>query len=759
MRTPARMGLFSKKSSSEKASGHTSSKSIGLRTRFRLRLTPVIGNKDAAQNFSKGDSALASPSSTNKEFKSSAKKPFDFIEHIGFEPPPHCRFVLTPQKLGSGAYGSVLAGIDLEQPLASEPVAVKLIPDGRMKSTSLEREIDILRRLSDAGHPTHLKFIAHCPPEAVRAGEVLASTATGGKALSLPKLSNRTVALSACHALVMEAARGGEVFDHVIRIEGFLEVESGPVFAQLVDSVRAAHEIGIVHRDLKLENVLLVGRKGEVGHDRIKLIDWGLAHQHMIARDGTVLPELLRSRCGSRSYMAPEVTNREICGKVGYNGFAADVWSLGVCLFAMHLGFFPFEHANPDLDWRARRVIEAQQAGRSTMRTILSFYPPNRQSSRMSESLLALLDRMLVFDPKQRASIYEVLSSGWLAPHVAACRAPGGCLDRVSLLASRPCLNMTSEDSAAQSSCESDLGFNGGYVSPRLNESRYSFSHGPRGQLWVETERGWQLAELDSTSMALIAGAASGAPVDAHGDVTPLEREYGEGDSDGRSEAARSEAARSEASSAARLSDAGSTGGASLSSVARSASSATSASTSASTASSAFTSLTANPIHDADAAPPTARRHNSRRGVSAPPPYMPPGYAAVDHRDDTGPAPGLNPFMFESASRHQHASPSHSPTPTPETRPRRQRRNSLRGHETYPNFVVAGAKERPLPDSAQQQQQQEAHLAALLSKVCKVSRTGSPRRPDRQARSRSQSATVPSSPSAAVVTTVQVERV
>ena len=60
---------------------------------------------------------------------------------------------------------------------------------------------------------------------------------------------------------------------------------------------------------------------------------------------------------------------------VGYNGFVSDVWSLGVCLFAMHLGFFPFEQANPALDWRARRVAQAQSSGGSAMATIFSFYP------------------------------------------------------------------------------------------------------------------------------------------------------------------------------------------------------------------------------------------------------------------------------------------------------------------------------------------------------------------------------------------------
>lgn len=118
--------------------------------------------------------------------------------------------------------------------------------------------------------------------------------------------------------------------------------------------------------------------------------------------------------------MAPEVTNRDISGTIGYDGFAADMWSLGVCLFAMHLAFFPFEQANPDVDWRARRVVQAQKEGRSTMATILSFYPAKAANGGLSDALLALLDRLLIFNPQKRATLGEVLCSEWLQPHVPA---------------------------------------------------------------------------------------------------------------------------------------------------------------------------------------------------------------------------------------------------------------------------------------------------------------------------------------------------
>lgn len=310
----------------------------------------------------------------------------------------HCRFEVTTSKLGSGAYGCVMLGVDVT---TGQSVAIKFIADGRMKTTSLDREVDILRRLSKREHPSICRMHAYLRPTEVSSGDIRSE---GGG--SLPK------ALRGCHALVMDAARGGELFEYVVSQNGLSEPESGPLFVQLIAAVRRAHELGIAHRDLKLENVLLHGRQDETEPLQMSLIDWGLAYQHALSDDGTPVAETLHSRCGSRSYMAPEVTNKEISSTKGYNGFQADVWSLGVCLFAIHLGFFPFEQANVDHDWRARKVAAAQLKGESTMKTILDFY--SQRDTELSEALLALLDRMLVFNPKKRATLSEVAESDWV---------------------------------------------------------------------------------------------------------------------------------------------------------------------------------------------------------------------------------------------------------------------------------------------------------------------------------------------------------
>lgn len=101
-------------------------------------------------------------------------------------------------------------------------------------------------------------------------------------------------------------------------------------FAQLASAVEHLHRHRVVHRDLKLENAL-------VDFDgRVKLIDFGLAHVFQCDAD-----RMLRSQVGSLQYAAPEVFHKPCC----YEAYAADVWSLGVVLFALVFERMPWEVA------------------------------------------------------------------------------------------------------------------------------------------------------------------------------------------------------------------------------------------------------------------------------------------------------------------------------------------------------------------------------------------------------------------------------
>ncbi|KAF9163631.1 hypothetical protein DFQ26_002321 [Actinomortierella ambigua] len=132
--------------------------------------------------------------------------------------------------------------------------------------------------------------------------------------------------------IVLDYAPGGELFEYVInnRVRAS-ELDLQCIFSQIVDAVDYLHARNVVHRDLKLENVVLVPRATTPLRPIIKLTDFGLAR--VIEEDSP----LLTTRCGSEDYAAPEI----ILGQP-YDGREADIWSLGVILYALLVGFLPF---------------------------------------------------------------------------------------------------------------------------------------------------------------------------------------------------------------------------------------------------------------------------------------------------------------------------------------------------------------------------------------------------------------------------------
>ncbi|KAF5888651.1 NUAK family SNF1-like kinase 2, partial [Clarias magur] len=124
--------------------------------------------------------------------------------------------------------------------------------------------------------------------------------------------------------IVMEYASKGDLFDYISgrRVS---EREARHIFRQIVSAVHYCHRNGIVHRDLKLENILL-DANGDV-----KIADFGLSN--LYRRD-----EYLQTYCGSPLYASPEIVNGR-----PYKGPEVDSWSLGVLLYALVHEAMPFD--------------------------------------------------------------------------------------------------------------------------------------------------------------------------------------------------------------------------------------------------------------------------------------------------------------------------------------------------------------------------------------------------------------------------------
>eukprot|EP01033_Poteriospumella_lacustris_P002831 gene2831-2058_t len=138
--------------------------------------------------------------------------------------------------------------------------------------------------------------------------------------------------------IVMELLEGGDLFDRIVERIRYTEDNARKVLFQIITAVHFLHSKRIVHRDLKPENILLVHANDDT---QIKVTDFGLAKK--------VSAEGLRTFCGTPQYFAPEVLLRRSGshGKgVGAYGMAADMWSVGVIMYIMLSGTFPFDEEN-----------------------------------------------------------------------------------------------------------------------------------------------------------------------------------------------------------------------------------------------------------------------------------------------------------------------------------------------------------------------------------------------------------------------------
>ena len=283
---------------------------------------------------------------------------------------------LLLQTLGEGEFGKVKLGLHMQW---GEEVAVKLIRRGNIDSSvrmsKVEREIEVLkvRQLCSMVAFPRLSFpvqtLKH--PNIVRLYDVIETDKYIG--------------------IILEYASGGELFDHILAHRYLREKDACKLFSQLISGVWYIHQKKIVHRDLKLENLLLDR------HRNVIITDFGFANRFEHRAD-----DLMQTSCGSPCYAAPEL----VISDGLYVGSAVDIWSCGVILYAMLAGYLPFDDdpANPDGD-------NINLLYKYIVNTPLSF--PDYISAEARD----LLSIMLVPDPSRRADLPSIMAHRWLVPY------------------------------------------------------------------------------------------------------------------------------------------------------------------------------------------------------------------------------------------------------------------------------------------------------------------------------------------------------
>ena len=178
--------------------------------------------------------------------------------------------------------------------------------------------------------------------------------------------------------VIMEYAAGGELFDFVKAKAPLQESAAREIFRPIVKVVAYMHSINLVHRDLKLENVLL-DTSG-----RIMLADFGFSRRYD-PEDG-----LVDSICGTPHYSPPEIIQG-----LPHNPIYVDSWSLGIILYMLFFGRFPFNGLSiPEL---LQNIIKAE------------FTFPFSLSAQATD----LLQHLIALDPKERLSAAEIMQHPW----------------------------------------------------------------------------------------------------------------------------------------------------------------------------------------------------------------------------------------------------------------------------------------------------------------------------------------------------------
>lgn len=182
--------------------------------------------------------------------------------------------------------------------------------------------------------------------------------------------------------LVMEYCQGNELYYYIYENRRIEFKQCQNLFFQIILAIKYVHSLNLVHRDLKLENILLADRKKTV----IKLTDFGFVREFNPAKRN-----FLQTICGTTVYMAPEVLKNE-----KYNGFATDIWSLGVILYTMLYGQMPFDE-DDDLKTKYKIIHEEPM-----------------YNDVIGSSANSIIKKMLLKNPYLRPNLNEILNSDFL---------------------------------------------------------------------------------------------------------------------------------------------------------------------------------------------------------------------------------------------------------------------------------------------------------------------------------------------------------
>ena len=178
--------------------------------------------------------------------------------------------------------------------------------------------------------------------------------------------------------IVMEYICAGDLLTYIKKRSKLTEPVAKFIFKQIVLGIKHIHDNNIIHRDIKLDNILL-----DLDNN-IKICDFGVSRKINIG-------DIMFEQCGTPAYIAPEILINK-----GYEGFGVDVWSAGVVLYAMLSGTVPFKGNN---------IKELHD---------LIINGNYKEINGISKEADDLIKKILEVDAKKRIKIDQILNHPWL---------------------------------------------------------------------------------------------------------------------------------------------------------------------------------------------------------------------------------------------------------------------------------------------------------------------------------------------------------
>ena len=282
-------------------------------------------------------------------------------------PPTNINFYLYGRRLGQGAFAKVNLGLNV---LTGRVVAIKSFKKKaeekfNIKMKKIQYETELMKRFN---HKNITKIL-----EVFHDEEYM--------------------------LIIMEYINGENLFSFVKKRRKLSEKLAKFLFRQIILGIEHIHSKNVVHRDIKLENIMIDF------NNTIKICDFGI---------GKVLKsedELLYDKCGTPMYMAPEIILSN--ENDGYKGFPVDIWSSGITLYIMLSGTLPFNLKSKN-NKKENISLNGNKRYNNTylQNQIISVKP--REIENISEEAKDLLKGILNKNPEKRLTCNQILNHPWL---------------------------------------------------------------------------------------------------------------------------------------------------------------------------------------------------------------------------------------------------------------------------------------------------------------------------------------------------------